>query len=156
MNQSLTTNLSRYDGNKATWVTPDEYGDPDPLPEIPGWTILVRPVAPPSKVGSLFIPDSMQEDLQYLNNIGRVIKVGDLAYTDPDTRPSDGAWFPHGKYRKAWCKVGDYVVWGKHQGAKVMVQNVALVLLNDDLVLFKVDDPKDVNPMFNTAKYSNA
>jgi hypothetical protein len=156
MKQSLTTNLSRYDGNKADWVTEDVVPDPNPLPEIPGWSVLIRPVEPPKKVGSIIIVDSFQEDLQYLNNIGRVLKIGELAYTDPDTSPKDGAWFPHGKYRKPWCKVGDYVVWGKHQGAKVMVQNVALVLLNDDLVLFKVDDPKDINPMFNTAKYSNA
>lgn len=152
--QSLTSHLSRVDGNKAQWVTPDVYPDPDPLPTIPNWTILIRPVEPPKKIGSIIIVDSMQEDLAYLNNIGKVLKVGDLAYFDPDVKSSQSPGFPYGKFRKPWCKVGDYVVWGKHQGAKVMVQNVALVLLNDDLVLFTTDDPHAINPMFNTVKYS--
>lgn len=141
--------LGRLDGNKSDWVTPATTPDPDPLPIITGWNILIRPVEVETKVGSLHLPSSFTEDVKFLTNVGRVVAMGPMCYTDPTTKPTDGKFFPHGRYGAPWCKVGDYVVWGKHQGTKVLVKGVSFVLLQDELILMTVNDPKDINPILN-------
>ena len=57
--------------------------------------------------------------------------------------------FPNG----GWCNVGDYVCYGKHAGTKLYYQNVKLLLLFDDQVIMRVNDPKDLDPTFNLAKH---
>jgi co-chaperonin GroES (HSP10) len=144
----LSGQLTKYDGNKTDWVSPNDVPDPDPLPQITGWNILIRPIEPEQKIGSVLLPTSFTEDIKYLTNVGQVKAMGPMCYTDPNAKPTDGAYFPNGRYRKPWCKVGDYVVWGRHQGTKIMVKGVSFVLLADELVLMTVENPGDVNPMF--------
>lgn len=146
--------MGRLDGNKSDWVTPNTVPDPDPLPSITGWNVLIRPVEVDTeiKVGeskSIILPSQFTEDVKYLTNVGRVVAMGPSCYKDPSVKPSDGAYFPYGRYGNAWCKVGDYVVWGKHQGTKIMVKGVSFVLLQDELILMTVKDPKDINPIMN-------
>lgn len=150
----LSGQLDRYDGNRSDWVTPQDIPDANPLPNVKGWNILIRPIEPGSKVKmssgvEFIIPDSVTEDVKFLTNIGQVKAMGPQCYHDPNVKPSDGKYFPHGRYGEPWCKVGDYVTWGKHQGVKYKVKGVTYVLLQDELVLMSVDDPKDINPMFN-------
>lgn len=153
--QSIVTGqMSRVDGNKADWVTPNVVPDPNPLPTITGWNILIRPVEVDTeiKVGeskSIILPTQFTEDVKFLTNVGRVVAMGPMCYTDPNTKPSDGKFFPHGRYGNPWCQVGDYVVWAKHQGTKIRVKGVAFVLLQDELVLMTVKDPADINPIMN-------
>lgn len=148
----ITGQKLNYDGNKSDWVTPEEFPDPNPLPVITGYNLLIRPVSIQEKVGSLFLPVSFTEDIKYLTNIGQVKAMGPLCYKDPNVKPSDGGYFPHGRYGKPWCKVGDYVVWGKHQGVKIMIKGVAFVLLQDELVLMTLENPSDINPIMNAFK----
>ncbi len=153
----LSGELGRLDGNKTDWVTPDTIPDPNPLPTITGYNLLIRPVNPDGDIkvkggGKILLPSSFTEDIKFLTNVGQVKAVGPLCYNDPNVKPSDGSYFPFGRYKKPWCKVGDYVVWGKHQGVKLMVKGVAFVLLQDELILMTLDNPSDVNPMFNAFK----
>ena len=122
------------------WVTDlEEQPDPSPLPELPGFNILVRPVSVKGVTkGGILIPDSTKDDMAYLTTVGRVLAMGDLAYLDKDK-------FPAG----AWCTVGDYICYGKHVGSKLFYKGVRLILLFDDQIIMRVEDPKDLDPTFN-------
>jgi len=123
----------------------DEVSDPTNLPELPGFHVLVRPVSVKSKTkGGIFIPDSTKDDISYLTTVGEVIGLGELAYKDENK-------FPNG----AWCNVGDYVCYGKHAGTKLFYQGIRLILLFDDQIIMRVDDPKDLDPTFNLGKGSD-
>ena len=120
------------------WITDEEVADPSPLPKIPGYHILVRPVSVKSATkGGIILPDSTKSDMAYLTTVGRVIKVGDLAYQDDK--------FSNG----AWCQEGDYVCYGKHTGSKFFYKGVNLLLLFDDDIKMVVEDAKDLAPTFN-------
>ena len=127
------------------WITDvEEAPDPSPLPELPGYHVLVRPISVKSQTkGGIFIPDSTKEDMSYLTTVGKVIALGDLAYAEKDK-------FPHGP----WCEVGDYVCYGKHTGTKMFYKGVRLILLFDDQIVMRVEDPKDLDPTFNLTKGS--
>lgn len=127
------------------WITDEEEAkDPDVLPELPGYHVLIRPVSVKSKTkGGIFIPDSTRDDMSYLTTVGRVIAVGDLAYIDENK-------FPTG----AWCQVGDYVSYGKHLGTKLFYKGVRFILLFDDQITMRVQDAKDLDPTFNLTKGS--
>jgi co-chaperonin GroES (HSP10) len=121
------------------WVDDDEVSDPKKLPTLTGYHILVRPVSVKAKTkGGIILPESTKEDIAYLTTVGRVVALGDLAYEDKTK-------FPKGP----WCKVNDYVCYGKHSGIKMKYQGVKLILLFDDQVIMKVDDPSDLDTSFN-------
>ena len=127
------------------WISDEiEVDDPDILPDLPGFHVLVRPVSVKSQTkGGIFIPDSTRDDMAYLTTVGRVIALGELAYKDIEK-------FPNGN----WCQVGDYICYGKHAGTKLFYQGVRLILLFDDQIIMRVDDPKDLDPTFNLGKGS--
>ena len=127
------------------WITdPEEIEDPEVLPELPGFHVLIRPVSVKSQTkGGILLPDSTKEDMAYLTTVGKVIVLGDLAYMDKDKFPSG-----------AWCNVGDYVCYGKHTGTKLFYKGVRFILLFDDQITMKVEDPKDLDPTFNLTKGS--
>jgi len=128
------------------WITEDEdERTPDVLPELPGFHVLVRPVSIKEKTkGGILLPNSTKDDMSYLTTIGQVIKIGDLAYNDNEK-------FPKGP----WCQLGDYVCYAKHAGQKIQYKNVKMILLYDDQVIMKVQDPKFLDPTFNLTKYSS-
>ena len=127
------------------WITdPEEVADPEVLPKIPGFHVLIRPVSVKSQTkGGILLPDSTKEDMSYLTTVGKVVVLGNLAYMDKNK-------FPAG----AWCNVGDYVCYGKHTGTKLFYKGVRFILLFDDQITMKVEDPKDLDPTFNLTKGS--
>jgi co-chaperonin GroES (HSP10) len=128
------------------WVTDeDEQKDPSILPELPGFHILVRPVSIKGKTkGGILLPGSTKDDIAYLTTVGKVLAIGDLAYKDIDK-------FPNG----AWCKPGDYICYGKHTGTKLFYKGVRLLVLFDDQVMMRVQDPTLLDPTFNLTKFSS-
>ena len=122
------------------WITEEEdEATPDILPELPGFHVLVRPVSVKEKTkGGILLPNSTKEDMSYLTTVGKVIKIGNLAYNDKDK-------FPKGP----WCKEGDYICYAKHAGQKIQYKEVKMILLYDDQVIMKVEDPKYLDPTFN-------
>ena len=122
------------------WITSEEdESTPDVLPELPGFHVLVRPVSVKEKTkGGILLPNSTKEDMSYLTTVGKVIKMGNLAYNDKD------------KFTKGpWCKEGDYICYAKHAGQKIQYKEVKMILLYDDQVIMKVQDPKYLDPTFN-------
>ena len=127
--------------NNNEWIENEEKPDPEVLPHLPGYHILVRPVSVKSKTkGGLLLPDSVKDDVAYLTTVGKVLSVGDLAYKDEDK-------FPNGK----WCDVGDYVCYARHAGQKLYYKGVRLLLLFDDQVMMKVDEPTNLDMTYNLA-----
>ena len=127
------------------WITEDDAPDPSPLPTLPGFHVLVRPVSVKSvPKGGIFPPDSTKDDMAYLTTVAQVLALGDLAYMDKEK-------FPGG----SWCNVGDYVCYGKHAGTKLFYKGVRLILLFVYQIIMKVEDPKDLYPTFNLGKGSN-
>lgn len=127
--------------NNNEWIEDEEKPDPEVLPSLPGYHILVRPVSVKSKTkGGLLLPDSVKDDVAYLTTVGKVLSVGDLAYKDEDK-------FPNGK----WCDVGDYVCYARHAGQKLYYKGVRLLLLFDDQVMMKVDEPTNLDMTYNLA-----
>lgn len=122
------------------WISDEQTPDPSPLPGVVGWTLLVRPVAIRRRTkGGILLPDQVKDDIAYLTTVGRVLAMGPLAYDKPDM-------YVNG-VRKPWCRVGDYVSYGKFSGKRVAYKGVKLLLLNDDHVLMVVDKPEFLDPM---------
>ena len=119
----------------AAWITEPDVPDPEVLPNLPGYHILVRPVTvKPKTKGGIILPERARDDIAYLTTVGRVLKVGTLAYEDRDK-------FLAG----AWCKEGDFVCYQKLSGTKFVYKGIKLLLLFDDQVLMKIDDPEDLD-----------
>jgi len=127
------------------WISdPEELDDPEVLPELPGFHVLVRPVSVKNITkGGIYIPDSTKDDMSYLTTVGKVLALGDLAYLDNDRYPTG-----------AWCSVGDHVCYGKHAGTKLFYKGIRMILLFDDQITMRVGDPKDLDPTFNLGKGS--
>ena len=122
------------------WISDEEdLPDPKKLPYLPGYNLLIRPVSVRGVTkGGLLLPDSTKDDMAYLTTVGRVLALGELAYLDQDK-------FPKGP----WCKVGDYVCYGKHTGTKLFYKGIKLLILFDDQIMMKVYNSKYLDPTFN-------
>jgi len=118
----------------------------DPIkdyPEPTGWRILVEPIdVEEVSDGGIVLPEEVQRAKEHLRYIGRVISMGPLCYKhskfqNPGTTKSD-----------EWCKVGDWIAYGRYDGQDIIVKSEKgrkpLRLLNDDSVLAVIKDPKSV------------
>lgn len=124
------------------WISDDSTPDPTPLPSVVGWSLLVRPVVIRSKTkGGILLPAKTKDDIAYLTTVGRVLALGSMAYTGPNFVMTDGSLC------KPWCKVGDFVCYGKFKGTKFTYKGVKLLLINDDDVRMVLANPDDLNPM---------
>lgn len=120
------------------WISADEAPDPTPLPRIPGVGILIRPVPVRRKsAGGILIPDSVRSDMDYLNTVGRVLALGELAFKDE-------AVYKTGP----WVKPGDHVVYTKFAGQKVFWKGVKLVLVKAGSIELVVDKPEYLDSNF--------
>ena len=128
----------------SSWISDDNKIDPDMLPELPGYHVLVRPISIKEKTkGGILLPDSTRDDMAYLTTVGQVVAMGDLAYHDMEK-------FPKGP----WCELNDYVCYGKHAGQKIQYKGIKYILLYDDQIIMKVESPKTLDPTFNLSKHS--
>ena len=120
------------------WITDKESPDPTLELDLPSYHVMIRPVVIRAETkGGILLPDKMKDDIQYLSTVGRVLRLGDLAYQDEK------------KFAKGpWCKVGDYVCYGKHTGTKFLYKGIRLVIMYDDQIIMRIDDPKNLDPMY--------
>lgn len=120
------------------WISEHEVPDPSPLPRIPGVGLLVRPVPIRKKsAGGIIIPDSIRADRDFLNTVGRVLALGELAFIDEDI------------YRKGpWVKPGDHIVYSKLAGQKIFWKGVKLLLIKASSIELVVDTPEYLDSNF--------
>lgn len=116
------------------WITSPEVPDPSELPICPGWQLIVRPIeiAPKTKSGIILTQSSIA-DAKYLQTVGKVLAVGELAFKEEVV---------FGKDAKPWCKVGDYIAYRKLAGQKFWWERVQLIIMNDkDMIMGPFKDP---------------
>jgi co-chaperonin GroES (HSP10) len=114
-----------------TWATEDDVLTPTNVPQPVGYRILIRPKGPVSKTkGGIYLPDKNKDAQSYLNSVGQVIAMGPECYSDR---------------KQPWCKVGDWVLFGRYAGARISVQNVKMVIVNDDEIIASLENPEVVS-----------
>jgi len=116
-------------------LTPDNASALEQLPRPTGWRVLVLPYTLPSKTkGGIIMADETLEKNRLATNVGYVVSVGPDAYKDEQK-------FPDG----AWCKKGDWVMFGRYAGSRFKIIDGELRILNDDEVIAVLDDPKAIS-----------
>jgi co-chaperonin GroES (HSP10) len=105
------------------------------MPEPTGWRILILPYRGKGKTeGGIFLPSETQERAQISTQVGYVLKVGPLAYKDPEK-------FPVGP----WCKEKEWVMFARYAGSRFQIDGGEVRILNDDEILATILDPEDIH-----------
>ena len=106
----------------------------DRIPRPSGWRIVLLPYRGAQKTkGGIVLADQTIERNQLTTVCAYVLRVGDLAYKDTSK-------FPNG----AWCKEGDWVIFGRYAGARLGIDGGEIRILNDDEILAVINDPEDI------------
>ena len=69
--------------------------------------------------------------------VGLVVKLGDLCYKDKEK-------FPNG----AWCKEGEFVIYGRYSGSRFQTKYWEHRILNDDEIIGTIGKPEDILHLF--------
>jgi co-chaperonin GroES (HSP10) len=108
------------------------------IPTPTGWRIAILPYRGAEKTkGGIALAEETQRKQQVSTVCGYVLKMGPIAYADEGK-------FPTG----AWCKEGDWIIFGRYAGARIPIDGGEIRLINDDEVLGIVSDPEDVLHMW--------
>ena len=106
------------------------------LPQPTGWRVLVMPYQGSSKTaGGLFVPDEVREREAVATVVAYVLKLGPLAYKDPNKFGSEG---------EPWCKEGQWVCIGRYSGSRFKIEGGEIRIINDDEVIATILEPTDV------------
>jgi co-chaperonin GroES (HSP10) len=106
----------------------------DRIPTPTGWRIAILPYRGAEKSkGGIVLAEETQRKSNLATVCGYVLKVGSLAYNDESK-------FPTG----AWCKEGDWIIFGRYAGARIPIDGGEIRLINDDEVLGVVSDPENI------------
>jgi len=117
--------------SNEAWATEDDVSTQVNVPQPVGYRILIRPKGPVSKTkGGIYLSDNNKDNQSYLNSIGQVIAMGPECYSDR---------------KSPWCKVGDWVLFGRYAGARISVQNVKMVIVNDDEIIASLENPEVIS-----------
>ena len=131
---------SPYNSKKQTIPTSPE-GVKDYISILPkpvGYRMLIRPWSGEKKTkGGILITETTQETIEMTTVVGLVILMGDLCYKDEKK-------FPNG----AWCKEGQFVIYGRYAGSRFKTKYGEHRILNDDEVIATIRRPEDILHMF--------
>ena len=104
------------------------------IPQPTGWRLLVMPYMGRDKTeGGIYVPDQSREREARATVVAYVVKVGPLAYQDPDKFGGE-----------AWCKEGDWVCIGRYAGSRFQIEGGEVRIINDDEVIATIVDPDDI------------
>lgn len=104
------------------------------IPKPVGYRLLVRPYSGPKKTkGGIILTDNASETIQMTTVVGLVVAMGDLCYKDKDK-------FPNG----AWCKEGQFVIYGRYAGSRFKTKYGEHRILNDDEIIATIKKPEDI------------
>jgi co-chaperonin GroES (HSP10) len=104
------------------------------IPKPTGWRIVLLPYKGAEKSkGGIVLADQTREKQQITTVCAYVLAVGPLAYKDT-------VKFPEG----AWCKEGDWIIFGRYAGARIGLDGGEIRIINDDEVLAVINDPEDI------------
>ena len=124
---------------KHIWDSKQAEKEKKELEKIPtptGWRLVLFPLKLNSKTKSgLYLTDETIAESQVTTNICKVLKIGSDCYLDESK-------FPSGPF----CKVDDWVIIAKYAGARIKIDGGELRIVNDDEIMAKVRDPRDILP----------
>jgi chaperonin GroES len=104
------------------------------IPNPTGWRLVVLPYRGRGKTeGGILLPDNLVDDNHIATQVGYVLKVGPLAYKDPDKFSG-----------LAWCKEKDWVMFARYAGSRFRIDGGEVRILNDDEILATISNPEDV------------
>ena len=104
------------------------------MPSPTGWRLLILPYRGKGKTeGGLYLPDKVIEDNQISTQVGFVLKMGPMAYKDPEKFPSG-----------PWCAEKDWVMFARYAGSRFKIDGGEVRILNDDEILAKIQEPEDI------------
>ena len=108
------------------------------VPKATGWRIVVLPYRGIEKTkGGIVLTDKAVEEQQLTTNVGLILSMGEDAYGDKNKLPNG-----------PWCAKGDWIVFARYAGSRVKIEGGEIRILNDDEVLAKLKDPKDVLTLY--------
>ena len=101
------------------------------------WRLIIQVPFPPETYGDsdLVVPEEYREDKEFASYVGCVAGMGPLCFsartrTQMDLKTANG------------CKIGDWVMFGKHAGEKFRTTDKTLwVVLSDTEILGVTDNP---------------
>ena len=106
----------------------------DRMPSPTGWRLLILPYRGKGKTeGGLYLPDKVVEDNQISTQVGFVLKMGPMAYKDPEKFPSG-----------PWCAEKVWVMFARYAGSRFKIDGGEVRILNDDEILAKIQEPEDI------------
>ena len=106
------------------------------LPQPTGWRVLVMPYQGQAKTASgLYIPDEVRERESVATVVAYVMKLGPLAYKDPDKFGPDC---------EPWCEQGQWVCIGRYSGSRFKIDGGEVRVINDDEVIATILEPDDI------------
>lgn len=101
-------------------------------PDVRGWEILVKAPEIREKIGSIFRAVDAAEQERKLQNVGLVLKRGNMAFVD--------------RFQERECQVGDWIHYSKLARSEVIInghlcfyirdENVMAILPPDDLDMY--------------------
>ena len=104
------------------------------LPRPTGYRILILPFTQSSVTkGGIHLAKATVDKERLATVVGYVVDLGPDAYSDMHK-------FPEG----AWCKEGDWVIFGRYAGARFQIEGGDMRLLNDDEILACIDNPEAI------------
>jgi len=131
-------------------ITANEVPDPEPLPDIGGPYLLVRPLRVKEQTkGGIYIPDQYKEDANYLRNVGRILAIGPHAFrsnsfrfvNDSTGQTETVPWFGD----KRPLQVGDLVTYARFAGEKYRFKGVTVDKIKDTSVSMRVENAEDLD-----------
>ena len=116
-------------------ITPENLDShAESLPRPTGYRILILPfTASTVTKGGIHLAKATVDKERLATVVGYVVALGPDAYSDPHK-------FPEG----AWCKEGDWVIFGRYAGARFQIEGGDMRLLNDYEILACIDDPEAI------------
>ena len=106
------------------------------LPQPTGWRILVMPYMGKATTDSgIYIPDTVREREQLATVVAYVLRVGPLAYKDPNK---------FGPESTSWCQEGQWVCIGRYAGSRFKIDGGEVRIINDDEVIATILEPDDI------------
>ena len=125
-----------YVEEKALYLDPSKLPEDtiDRLPQPTGWRVLILPYQGKKQSdGGILLTNKTRETEALATVCGYVLRIGPDAYEDKNK-------FSHG----AWCKQGDWVIFGRYAGSRFKIEGGEVRLLNDDEILATIADPADI------------
>ena len=117
-------------------LNPDAIGGTllERMPDPTGWRLLILPYRGKGKTeGGVYLPNKVVEEQTVSTQVGYVLKVGPLAYNDPEKFPSG-----------PWCEQGEWVMFARYAGSRFKIDGGEVRILNDDEILARINEPEDI------------